>query len=419
MQPNSLAILLGAKPALRSADTEYRFRQNSDFFYLTGFAQPNAAALIRNTDPPEYSLFVEPRLREREIWTGFRPGVEGALADYGADRAHPIDEFSTQLQETLRGVEHVYCILGHDSEVDRKLIEGIESLRRESRKGTTAPTQILDLRSLVHEMRLLKSDTELAQMRKAAEITYAAHHAAAKIARTGRFEYEIEATLDYTFRSYGATGPAYSTIVGGGANATVLHYIANDAPLRDGELVLIDAGCEWQGYASDVTRTYPVGGRYQGEKRALYEVVLAAQHAAIEVARPGSTLPQIHETVVRKLVEGLVSLDILQGDVQELIANKAYEPYYMHSTSHWLGLDVHDVGAYALTGEARKLEPGMVFTIEPGLYIATDAKNAPENFRGIGVRIEDNLRITDTGHEVLTAAIPKEIAAIEDWMKET
>lgn len=417
MPPNALAIVLGAKPAARSGDTEYRFRQDSDFLYLTGFEHPNAAVLLRNTDPPQYSLFVEPRLREREIWTGFRPGVEGARADYGADQAYPIDEFPTRLQETLRGVEHVYCALGRDPEVDRKLIDAIEALRRESRKGVTAPTQIIDLRSLVHEMRLFKSDFEIAQMRKAAAITQAAHHAAAKIAQAGHFEYELEATIDYTFRSQGATGPAYSTIVGGGANATVLHYITNDAPLHDGELVLIDAGCEWQGYASDVTRTYPIGGRYQGERRALYEVVLAAQYAAIEVAKPGATLKQIHDTVVKKIVVGLVSLGILRGDVEKLIASKAYEPYYMHSTSHWLGLDVHDVGAYSVAGEARKLEPGMVFTIEPGLYIAADAAACPETFRGIGIRIEDNVLITDTGHEVLTAAIPKAMSEIEEWMK--
>lgn len=417
MQPNSVAVLLGAKPVSRSGDTEYRFRQDSDFLYLTGFDHPNAAALLRNTDPPEYVLFVEPRMREREIWTGYRPGVEGALADYAANKAYPINEFSTQLHETLKSVDCVYHILGRNAEVDQKLIASIETLRRESRRGTSAPTQIVDLRTLVHEMRMLKTAPEIAHMRKAAEVTYVAHQAAAKMAQPGRFEYELEAIIDYTFRSNGATGAAYTTIVGGGANATVLHYITNAEKLHDGDLVLIDAGCEWQGYASDVTRTYPVGGRYQGEKRALYEVVLAAEHAGIEVAKPGATLKQIHEAVVHKITDGLVGLGILRGDVSELIANKAYEPYYMHSTSHWLGLDVHDVGAYTFLNEARKLEPGMVFTVEPGLYIAADAKIDCKNFCGVGVRIEDNLHITDAGHEVLTDAIPKEMADVEAWMR--
>ncbi len=418
MQPNSVAVLLGAKPVSRSGDTEYRFRQNSDFLYLTGFDHPNAAALLRNTDPPQYSLFVEPRMREREIWTGYRPGVEGALAEYAADKAYPINDFLVQLHETLQNVDCVYHVLGRDADVDRKIIESIETLRSQSRKGVSVPTQIIDLRTLVHEMRLLKTADEIAKMRKAAEITYIAHQAAAKLAQPGRFEYEIEAMIDYTFRRHGAIGPAYTTIVGGGVNATVLHYITNAAKLRDGELVLIDAGCEWQGYASDVTRTYPVGGRYQGEKRALYEVVLAAEHAGIEVAKPGATLKQIHEVVVQKITEGLVNLDILQGNISELIAARAYEPYYMHSTSHWLGLDVHDVGAYTVSRETRKLAPGMVFTVEPGLYIAADAKIHQKNFCGIGVRIEDNLHITDDGYEILTAAIPKKITDVEAWMRD-
>jgi len=265
-------------------------------------------------------------------------------------------------------------------------------------------------------MRLFKSDAEMTLMREAASITCEAHQAAAREAAPGRNEYEIEALLDYVFRRRGGSGPAYGSIVAGGPNAAILHYITNDQPLRNGELLLIDAGCEFKGYASDVTRTYPIGGRFEGAPRAVYEAVLDAQQAAIGAVRPGATLPEIHAAALRKIVEGLLHLKLLDGQIDDLIEQQAYTPYYMHSTSHWLGLDVHDVGRYAMDGQPRALEPGMVFTIEPGIYIARDDTSAPESLRGIGVRIEDDIAITESGYENLTEAIPKTSEAIENWM---
>ena len=298
-------------------------------------------------------------------------------------------------------------MLGRDAGVDAKLVETLESLRLRSRQGVDPADAIVDPRTLVHEMRLFKEPPELDIMRRAAAISAEGHEAAARLALPGAFEYELEAALLHAFRRRGARGPAYTPIVGGGSNATVLHYVRNDQKLAEGELVLIDAGCELEGYASDVTRTYPVGGRFSGPARALYEVVLAAQKAAIERCRPGATLPEIHDAAVRRLVEGLLELGLLAGDLEELIAREAYRPYYMHSTSHWLGLDVHDVGSYRVGGEPRRLEPGIVFTVEPGLYVPKDDEKADPRFRGIGVRIEDDVAITEGGHENLTAAIPK------------
>jgi Xaa-Pro aminopeptidase len=291
-------------------------------------------------------------------------------------------------------------------------------MRLRSRQGFVPAAEIVDPRRALHEMRLRKEPAELEIMRRAAAISAEAHREAARLAEEGRFEYELEAALLHQFRRHGAAGPAYLSIVGGGRNATVLHYIRNDQKLTDGELVLIDAGCELDGYASDVTRTYPVGGSYRGAERAVYEAVLEANLAGMTLAKPGATLPQIHQATTRKLVEGMVELGLLAGSVDELIRSEAHRRFYMHNTSHWLGLDVHDVGAYAVDGEPRVLEPGMVFTIEPGLYIAADDLAAPAELRGIGVRIEDDVAITAAGCENLTAAIPKHPADVEAWMRE-
>jgi Xaa-Pro aminopeptidase len=407
MGPDAVALFLGARRVARSRDTDYPFRQDSDFWYLTGFDHPNAAAVLRTDRGPGYTLYVEPRDRDTETWTGCRPGVEGARRDYEADEAFESGQFLEQVPDLVRKAKRIYHVLGRDPAVDAKISETLEDLRLRSRLGTEPAEAIVDPRSIVHEMRLFKEPGEIDIMRRAAQITREAHEAAARIARGSVYEYELQAVIEYTFRRRGARGPAYPTIVGGGGNAAVLHYIDNDQKLREGELVLIDAGCELDGYASDVTRTYPVGGRFSGPGRAIYQVVAAAQRAALEQCRPGVTLPAIHDAAVRVLVEGLVDLGLLSGDVQELIAREAYRPYYMHNTSHWLGLDVHDAGLYRVGGEDRPLEPRMVFSVEPGLYIAKDAEEADARFRGIGVRIEDDVAITPDGHENLTAAIPK------------
>ncbi len=417
MGPNAVALLLGARPVTRSADTEYPFRQDSDFFYLTGFDHPNAVAILRTDGGPEYTLYVEPRDKAAETWTGYRPGVEGALRDHGADEAHPIEDLHEHMPKVLERASRLFHLLGRAPDLDKRIVEILDGMRQRSRMGLVPADEIVDPRGTIHEMRLFKEPGELDVMRRASDITCEAHHAAARIARDGVFEYELQAALEHTFRRRGASGPAYGSIVGGGRNATILHYVSNDQKLVGGEVVLIDAGCELEGYASDVTRTYPVDGRFGSAEREVYEAVLAAQQAAIDRSRPGETLEAIHETARRSLVEGMVAMGLLSGDPDELIATEAYQPYYMHRTSHWLGLDVHDVGAYARDGRPRVLEPGMAFTVEPGIYVPPDHEDAPEAFRGIGVRIEDDLVITESGHENLTAAIPKDPDEVEAWME--
>ena len=418
MGSNAIAFFAGAELATRSADTEYPFRQDSDFWYLTGFDHPGATAVLRTDGGPAYTLFVEPRDPSAEVWTGYRPGVEGAIEDYGADEAHPRDELLTLLAKIIERADCIYHVLGRRPEIDRALTDALESLRQRTKLGFSPASSIVDPRFIVHEMRLMKEPGELEIMRRAAAITSEAHHGAAQLARPGCHEYELEAALGHVFRRRGGRGPAYNPIVAGGANATTLHYVTNDMPLPQGELVLIDAGVELDGYASDVTRTYPIGGRLEGAHRAVYEIVLEAQEVGLEACRPGTTLPDIHAATLRKLVEGMVSLGLLSGTVDDVIQKETYRAFFMHGTSHWLGLDVHDVGSYSLEGKPRKLEPGMVFTVEPGLYIPVSSETAPERFRGIGVRIEDDVVITPDGFENLNEAIPKRPDEIEAWMRD-
>ncbi len=415
--PDSVAILVGARLATRSADTEYPFRQDSDFWYLTGFDQPDAVAVLRNDAGPAFTLFVQPKDRAAETWTGIRPGVEGAVERYGADEAYPSGELIEKLPTLLERARHVYHVLGRRKDVDRKLIAVQEELRTRTKLGFAPAADLIDPRHLLHEMRLFKDPEELDWMRRAAAISAEGHERAAGLAQPGKYEYQLEAELLHAFRSNGASGPAYGSIVGGGKNAAILHYVTNDQRLAKDSMVLIDAGAELAGYASDVTRTYPVGGRFSGAGRAVYEVVLAAQEAALALCRPGATLPQIHEAAVRSLIEGMVSLQLVEGTVDDVFANESYRPWYMHGTSHWLGLDVHDVGTYSRGKEPRKLEPGMVFTVEPGLYVRDDDENAPESLRGLGVRIEDDVIITDDGHENLNTAIAKRIPDVEAWVR--
>ena len=416
MGDDAVAIIVGAGLATRANDTEYRFRQDSDFWYLTGFDHPDAVAVLRTDGGPSYRLFVQPREPEAEVWTGFRPGVDGAKSDYGADEAYPIAELYERVPQLLEGAKRLYHQLGRNARLDAVIVETLEGLRRRSRQGASHASEIADPREIVHELRIHKSEAEVALMRTAAAISLEAHREAAQIAHQGHHEYELEAVLDYTFRRRGGWGPAYGTIVAGGANATTLHYVANDRPLRNGELVLIDSGAEYLGYASDVTRTYPVGGRFDIPHRAVYEVVLEAQLAGLALCEPGRTLQDIHQTTTRKLVEGMISLGLLAGTLDDLMEQQAYRAYYMHNTSHWLGLDVHDAGNYQLDDGPRTLEPGMAFTVEPGIYIAASAQDAPEHLRGIGVRIEDDVVITADGHENLNTAIPKRIDEVEAWV---
>jgi Xaa-Pro aminopeptidase len=417
MGPDSVAILIGASLATRSADTEFPFRQDSDLWYLTGFGHPDAVAVLRTDGGPAFTLFVQPRDRTAETWTGIRPGIEGAKEEYGADEAYASGELIEKLPGVLERARHVHHVLGRRSDVDRKIVAVQEELRTRTKLGFAPAADIIDPRHILHEMRLFKEEAEIELMRQAAAISSAGHAKAAGLAHPGNFEYQLEAELLHAFRGRGASGPAYSSIVGGGHNAAILHYVTNEAELEPDTMVLIDAGAELAGYAADVTRTYPVGGRFTGTGRAVYEVVLAAQEAALAECRPGATLPAIHKTAVRTLIEGMISLKLVEGTVDDIFKDESYKPWYMHGTSHWLGLDVHDVGTYAHGKTPRKLEPGMVFTIEPGLYVREDDENAPESLRGLGVRIEDDVVITEDGHENLNTSIPKRIPDIEAWVR--
>ncbi|MFI5315284.1 MAG: aminopeptidase P N-terminal domain-containing protein [Myxococcota bacterium] len=409
-----VALVAGARARARSHDTDYPFRQDSDLWYLTGFEQPDAVAVFTQK---QFTFFVQPRDPLLETWNGRRPGTDGAVARYGADESHPIGELAAKLPGLLENRPRLWHSFGRDRALDDMVVSALADVRARARRGVTAPGEIVSPHDLIHEMRIVKSPGELEIMRAASAITAEAHHCAAHLCRPGVREYELEAELLRVFRRGGGAGPAYNPIVGAGDNATILHYVENKDPVAAGQLVLIDAGVELHGYASDVTRTYPVGGRFSGAARDVYQAVLDSQSAAFRAVAPGVTLPEIHAAALRQLVLGLVSLGALAGDVDELIASEAYKPFYMHSTGHLLGLDVHDVGNYYLDGKPRGLAPGMCFTIEPGLYFSASEPKSPPHLRGIGVRIEDDVVITPTGCENLTAAIPREIADVEAWMR--
>ncbi len=414
-QEDAILILPAAPERIRSHDTHHPYRQDSDFWYLTGFPEPEAVlVLVPGRAHGETLLFCRERHPERERWDGPRAGPEGAVAEYGIDDAYPIDDIDEILPGLLEGRSRVYYHFGRDTDFDLKLIGWVNRVRARVRQGAEPPHEFLELGHLLHELRLFKSPAELKQMRHAAQVAAEAQKAAMRATRPGGHEYEVEAALWATWRRHDCV-PAYNPIVGAGANACVLHYVANSAPLREGELLLCDAGAEFRGYASDITRTWPVGGRYSKEQRALYELVLAAQAAAIAEARPGRPYEAGHRAAVRVLTEGLLSLGLLRGSLKKALEDEAYKAFYMHKTGHWIGLDVHDVGDYKVAGESRLLEPGMVFTVEPGLYIAPDA-DVPAKWRGIGIRIEDEVLVTAGAPEILTAAVPKQVEAIEDWM---
>jgi len=411
---DGVAVFPSAPLAVRNRDVEHPYRQDSDLYYLTGLDEPESVLVLTNQhEEHRVVLFVRPKKREREIWDGPRAGVEGAVQELGADVAFPIDELAKRLPDYLGNVERLHYRIAQNDEADAKLFDCLNLLRRGGRRGIAAPEAIIDSSAHLHEMRLRKSDAELATMRRAAEITKEAHLRAMHFTRPGMHEYEIDAELLHVFRKHGSERPAYESIVGSGPNATILHYRAGNRVLNEGELVLIDAGCELDYYSSDVTRTFPVNGKFSDEQREVYEVVLRTQKQCIEAVKPGVTLHDLHDGAVRSITEGLVRIGLLEGKVDALIEDKKYEPFYMHRTSHWLGMDVHDVGHYYTDGKPRPLEPGFVLTVEPGIYIATDAEGVDERWRGIGVRIEDDVVVTEGGHDVLTAGIPKEIDDVE------
>jgi Xaa-Pro aminopeptidase len=409
-----VAVLPGAHLVARSNDVHYVFRQRSDLLYLTGFEQPDAVCVLARD---KFVLFVQPRDPDAETWTGLRPGVDGATELYDAQEAYPIEELAARLPELIE-TRRLYYAFGRDRAFDDALQTALGSLRLKVRKGGTVPSEFVDPGSVLNEMRLRKDPEELRVMRAAADISRRGHQAAARLCRPGVHEYELEAELSRVFRRCGGSGPAYPIIVGGGENGTILHYIENRDVLRDGDVCLVDAGVELHGYASDVTRTYPVSGRFVGAARAVYEAVLRAQESALATIGPGVTQPEVHQAAVRVLCEALVELGALEGDVDGLVESEAYRPFYMHSTGHWLGLDVHDVGAYQVDGKPRPLEPGMVLTCEPGLYFSSREQKTPPELHGIGIRIEDDVAITDEGCEILTEEIPKQIDDLEAWMRQ-
>ena len=417
MEPNSIAILPAAPMYIRNRDVEHIYRQDSDFQYLSGFPEPEAViVLIPGREHGEYVLFCRERDPARELWDGLRAGQDGAVAEYGADDAFPIGDIDDILPGLIEGRSRVYYAIGSNQEFDHRLMEWINTIRSKARQGAQPPNEFVALDHLLHDLRLYKSANEVKVMRAAAEISARAHVRAMQASRAGLYEYHLEAELDYEFRKGGAKMPAYGSIVAAGKNACILHYRENDAVLKDGDLVLIDAGCEIDCYASDITRTFPVSGRFSAEQKAIYELVLAANEEAFKHIAPGKHWNEAHEATVRVITAGLVDLGLLQGDVEDLIASEAYKPFYMHRAGHWLGMDVHDVGDYKVGGEWRVLEPGMAMTVEPGIYIAADNQDVAKKWRGIGVRIEDDVVVTRTGCEILTGGVPKTVAEIEALM---
>lgn len=414
---NAVAIIPAAPIRNRTADLDFEYRQDSDFYYLTGFKEPEAVLLLAPNHPEhKVVLFVRPRDPERETWDGRRSGTEGAVRDFGADAAYPIGEIDQILPRYLENQETLYFRFGKEVDLDDQVMGWLGTVRAKARQGITAPTRLVDPSELLHEARLRKGPEEVELMRKAATIAAEAHTRAMQISRPGMYEYELQAEIEYTFRKRGAMGPSYGSIVGSGDNACILHYVENDAQMKDGDLVLIDAGAEYQFYASDITRTFPVNGRFSPAQREVYEIVLQAELEAIAHVKPGHSFQSVHDRAVQVLTEGLVRLGILEGNVDELIASGAFRRFFMHKTSHWLGIDVHDVGSYKVKGEWRGLEPGMVLTVEPGLYIPEGSEGVDPKYWGIGIRIEDDVLVTETGHEVLTHEVPKAIDAIEALM---
>lgn len=416
MAPASAALIFAAPEVTRSADSEYPYRQNSDFWYFTGFNEPEAVLVLIKSDETHNHSVLFNRLRDKtaEIWFGRRLGQEAAPEKLGVDRALAFSEIGQQLHQLLNGLDVVYHAQGEYAYADNIVFAALDKLRHGSRQNLSAPTTLTDWRPWVHEQRLFKSEEEIVAMRRAGEITALAHTRAMEKCQPGMFEYQVEGEIHHEFNRHGARFPSYNTIVGSGENGCILHYTENESQMRDGDLVLIDAGCEYKGYAGDITRTFPVNGKFSAPQRAIYDIVLESLETALQLYRPGTSMQEVTTQVVRIMVNGLVKLGILKGEVDQLIADNAHRPFFMHGLSHWLGLDVHDVGAYG-QDRSRVLEPGMVITVEPGLYIGPDA-DVPAEYRGIGIRIEDDILITADGNENLTASVVKSADDIEALM---
>ncbi|MFP2516063.1 Xaa-Pro aminopeptidase [Buttiauxella agrestis] len=416
MAPASAALIFAAPEVTRSADSEYPYRQNSDFWYFTGFNEPEAVLVLIKSDETHNHSVLFNRLRDKtaEIWFGRRLGQEAAPEKLGVDRALAFSEIGEQLHQLLNGLDVVYHAQGEYAYADSIVFSALDKLRRGSRQNLTAPATLTDWRPWVHEQRLFKSEEEIIALRRAGEITALAHTRAMEKCRPGMFEYQLEGEILHEFNRHGARFPSYNTIVGSGENACILHYTENESQMCDGDLVLIDAGCEYKGYAGDITRTFPVNGKFSAPQREIYDIVLESLETALKLYRPGTSMQEVTAQVVRIMVTGLVKLGILNGEIDKLIAENAHRPFFMHGLSHWLGLDVHDVGVYG-QDRSRVLEPGMVITVEPGLYIAPDA-DVPAQYRGIGIRIEDDILITADGNENLTASVVKSADDIEALM---
>ncbi|MFK7967014.1 MAG: Xaa-Pro aminopeptidase [Burkholderiaceae bacterium] len=424
-----VAVLFSGAEVMRNRDADYPYRWDSYFYYLTGFPEPEAAIVVVATDAgePRTLLFCREKNEEREIWDGFRYGPEAAADIFGFDQAFTVADLDTTITNELTNQSAIHYPLGQDEQTDERVRGWLNQVRQKARAGTTAPAQAIDIHQMLDEMRLVKDDHELGLMRRAAEISANAHIRAMKISQPGLHEYEIEAELLHEFRRNGSQFPAYGSIVASGANACVLHYRANDAAMREDDLLLIDAGCELDGYASDITRTFPVNGKFTSGQRELYEIVLASQQAAIELTRPGSTFNEPHEAAVKVLAQGMIDTGLLQGSVSEVIESGSYRRFYMHRTGHWLGMDVHDCGDYrertatsnaGADGEPpwRNLKPGMVLTVEPGIYVRA-ADDIPEKYHDVGIRIEDDAVVTEQGCELITSSVPKDPDEIETLMK--
>ncbi|MEO1520130.1 MAG: aminopeptidase P N-terminal domain-containing protein [Cyanobacteria bacterium J06633_2] len=414
------AILRSAPHSVMHNDVEYNFRQDSDFYYLTGFDEPESVAVLApHHDEHHYVLFVRPNDPDKETWSGYRVGVDAAKERYGADEVYPINELNEKLPQYLEKADRIHYRLGRDRSFNDTILKHWQRLLRQYPKTGTGPIAIEDISTTLHTLRQVKSPAEIQLMKQAAAISVDAHNQAMAYAQPGRYEYEIQAELEHTFRLRGALGPAYPSIVAAGKNACVLHYVENKSRLEDGDLLLIDAGCSYGYYNADITRTFPVNGQFSDEQRALYEIVLEAQKQAIACAYPGQAYGDIHDTAVRVIVDGLIELGLLHGEPEDIIKEETYKPFYMHRTGHWLGLDVHDVGVYQHGEAPHLLESGHVFTVEPGIYISPTIQvkegqpEVDQKWRGIGIRIEDDVLITTDGHEVLTAGVPKEISELE------
>lgn len=414
---HGVVVVPTAVEAIRNRDAHYPYRFDSYFYYLTGFAEPEAVLVLVGGDQPRSILFCRDKDLEREIWDGFRYGPDAAREDFGFDEAYSISRLDELVPQLLANQSRLYFSLGAEAAWDVRITGWLNQVRNQTRAGVMAPNEVIDVRGLLDEMRLFKSADELATMRMAAEISASAHRRAMRAAKPGAMEYEVEAELLHEFRRHGAQAPAYTSIVAGGANACVLHYVSNDARLHDGDLLLIDAGCELDGYASDITRTFPVNGKFTGPQKDLYELVLASQAAAIEAVRAGNHWNAPHEAALNVLVRGFIDFGLCKGTVDSVLESGDYRRFYMHRTGHWLGLDVHDAGEYKRSGEWRLLEPGMVLTVEPGCYVRP-ADDVPEHFWNIGIRIEDDAVVTEAECEIITASAPKSVADIEALMAE-